>query len=88
MRTSITVIQAEGPLARKVWTFYNLTGLEFVLDNYREESRPSPRHAFRIDAHWNRIGGFRVRSMAMRPAIPESVEAEALATITSLVSVK
>lgn len=86
MKTSITVIQAEGPLARKVWTFYNLTGLEFVLDTYREESRPSPRHAFKTGAYWSRLN--RHSNTVERPTVPESVEAEALATITSLVSVK
>lgn len=88
MRTTVTIIQAEGPLTRKVWTFYNLTGFEFVLDNYREESRPSPRHTFRIDRHWNRVGGFRIGSIPVRPTVPESVEAETLAIITSLISVK
>lgn len=86
MRTTITVIQSEGPLARKVWTFYNLTGLEFVLDEYREETRPSPRHIFRVGAFWSRLD--HRHNPIERPTVPESVEAEALAIITSLVSVK
>lgn len=86
MRTSITVIQAEGPLARKVWTFYNLTGLEFVLEEYRNEHRPSPTSVFRTEGQWHRL--YPVGNTVERPTVPESVEAEALATITSLVSVK